>query len=112
MWAKIKHWGIWLVEGWGTLIILLLVSLSSFALGRLSVLWDDGQDLKIIQENKAIYPAGQYPGGEVIGSQTTGLYDAPWCSGAKVADGVWYKSEQAALEDGLKPDMKCRGMGN
>ena len=109
---KIKRFACHVIERWGILVILILVSLSSFALGRLSIIWGDRSDIKISQENKAEKPAGQYPGGAVVGSHKTGLYDAPWCTGAGESDGKWFHSEQSALENGLQPDPTCKGMGD
>jgi hypothetical protein len=115
LWLKIKYRGESSLKDWGMPIVILLVSLSSFGLGRLSALNDIAPNIQIIQENKAAMAPGMYPGGLIIGLEATMVYYAPWCKGIERignSDTVWFTGEIEALKAGFTPAKGCIGLGN
>ncbi|MDB5188312.1 MAG: protein of unknown function with transrane region [Candidatus Kaiserbacteria bacterium] len=115
LWLKIKYQGETSLRDWGMPLVILLVSLSSFGLGRLSALDDMSPNIQIMQANKAIKAQAMYPGGLIIGSVATLVYYAPWCKGIERignTDIRWFSDEPEALKAGYSPAKGCIGLGN
>ena len=93
--------------------IMLLVSLGSFLLGRLSVLTKarySGQVQNLPMEAKQPMPLG----GLFVASRRGSNYYYPWCSGAtRIAseNRIWFKNEAAARAAGYTPSASCKGLG-
>lgn len=111
--------------------IILLVSLASFGLGRLSVFYGDKEGVKILypeNQSGAVYeslgksrtegmaeeevplpsPLGQY-----VASKTGSKYHFPWCSGAqsiKEENKIYFDSKEAAEKAGYTPAANCKGL--
>lgn len=97
----------------GLLLLVFLVGIGSFGLGRLSALEDAKLPVAIIQAPEAENITALPPGGYVVASRTGSVYYLPWCSGAqKMAAGnqVWFGSEAAAQKAGYSPSKSCKGL--
>jgi len=121
-----------------TAAIVILVGLSSFGLGRFSVI-DEGREPITIEQNegvvasstqsKIVIPetesqtqtasaakslgAGDSSSGKLVASKSGTKYYFPWCSGAaKIADAnkVWFNSEADARAKGYQPAANCKGL--
>ena len=93
-------------------LLVILVGIASFGLGRLSALEDAKKPISIaIYEQSFSEPMRL--GGGVVGSRTGKSYHFPWCPGAesiKETNQIWFKDEAAALARGYKPAGNCPGL--
>ena len=99
---------------WGLIAIVLLASISSFGLGRLSMLEEVKPSVSIRQAPSADKPASIYIGGLIEASRSGSVYYYPWCAGAaKItpAKQVWFADEAAAKRAGYAPAKNCKGLG-
>ena|SRR3989338_5873160 len=113
-------------------IVVVLVAIFAFGLGRLSKIEDNKSSLIIEQtgdtsiaglrnEPNNIVPSTE-SGGEVKGLVTTGKYVAsksgtkyhyPWCPGAsqiKEANKIYFNTPDAAIAAGYGPAANCPGL--
>lgn len=99
---------------WGVVIIVLLVGLASFGLGRLSAL-EEARPVVAIREALAeAKPREMSIGGLIVASRRGSAYHYPWCSGAEaiaVQNRIWFSSEEAARKAGYAPAKNCKGLG-
>lgn len=111
---KIKNIWAAVVGDWGLVGIVVLVSLTSFGLGRLSAVVEARPivDVRMAQMQPA--PQAMRMGGLVVASRSGSAYYYPWCAGAqKIALGNqrWFTSEAAARSAGYAPAKNCKGLG-
>lgn len=109
-WLKIKFYVEAGVGEWGTAVIVLLIALTSFGLGRLSVLAVKAP-ISVVQVAGAAESIA--PGGQFVASKTGETYFYPWCSGAQnlaAEKQVWFKSEEDAQKAGYRPAKNCKGL--
>ena len=116
-----------------TTLIIILVSFSSFGLGRLSKIEEHKRPLSIYDniarvdnlasivtatENKEAAEV-QPPqvelavGGKYVASKNSDKYHAPWCSGAKrikEENKIWFNSKEEAETAGYTPASNCKGI--
>lgn len=98
-----------------TAIIIVLVGLLAFALGRLSAL-QGGGELKIEYSNAtqgAAAASFQVSGSSYVASKTGSKYFLPWCGGAqtiKEENKVYFASAAAAEASGYFPAANCKGL--
>jgi hypothetical protein len=100
------------VGEWGIPVIVILVGLASFGLGRLSALEGAKPVVSVGNASAAAAPAIAV-GGLIVASRTGSSYHYPWCAGAdtiKEGNKVWFKDEAAAQKAGYKPAQNCRGL--
>lgn len=110
---EIKGWTVAAVGEWGIFALILLASLGSFGLGRLSALEGAKPPVSITQAAAATAPGPIIMGGQFVASRTGAVYYYPWCSGAaKIAPGNqrWFESEKAAQAAGYRPAKNCKGL--
>ena len=96
----------WLL-GWGLPMIVLLVALISFGLGRLSAAEAHAQPI-ILRNATTTSERPVYLGGDIVASRSGSAYYYPWCSGAtRIAEGnkVWFKNEDEAKKAGRATDF-------
>ena len=119
-----------------TALIIVLVGLSSFGLGRLSIQDENREPITI--ETDGVNQTGNIPqvstsannlnqtasvvssiatkiepGGKLVASKNGTKYYFPWCAAAaKIADAnkVWFNSEAEARAKGLQPAANCKGL--
>ncbi|OHA26624.1 MAG: hypothetical protein A3C06_01840 [Candidatus Taylorbacteria bacterium RIFCSPHIGHO2_02_FULL_46_13] len=94
------------------LIVMILVSLGSFALGRLSAL--ESAPTQTIQEKAIVHEAisANIQSGMFVASKTGTKYYFPWCGVARnIKDGskVWFVSVEEAKSAGYTPG-NCKGL--
>lgn len=111
-------------------VLILLVGLSSFGLGRMSVL-DIGKNpvqiigvtesLNYVSNTAAVVEVvpkegtviDQNNGGTLVASKNGGKYHYPWCSGAqriKEENKIWFDSADDARKAGYTPAANCKGL--
>ncbi|MEX0652259.1 MAG: hypothetical protein WD509_02805 [Candidatus Paceibacterota bacterium] len=99
--------------------IIILVGVSSFGLGRLSVMHIEKYPVtvKTAQENAPSATSApkqaESTAGEVVGSKNGTKYHFPWCSGAKriaVENLVTFPSIEDAQKTGYTPAGNCKGL--
>lgn len=111
---KIKNGLVDAIGEWGIVILVLLVGLISFGLGRLSAFEDVLPPVSIIEAATTTTIAAIPLGGEFVAARGGSVYYYPWCSGAakiKSANQVWFASESAAQKAGYRAAKGCKGLG-
>ena len=101
------------IADWGLYIVIILLAVSSFGLGRLSALEDAKPPVSIVMASPLAQPQGMYPGGLYVASKTGKTYYFPWCAGGQdiAAEAqIWFKSEDAARNAGYAPAKTCKGL--
>lgn len=115
-------------------LIILLVALLAFGLGRLSVLYGGEGEFEIVypenSQGAAAVQAGRLKveagseeklqpslspveGGGYVASKTGAKYHLPWCSGAqriKEENKVYFETKEAAESAGYTPAGNCKGL--
>lgn len=113
MWLKVKY-GFEVATGeWGPILVVFLVALSSFGLGRLSATEASKPVVSVSAAPMEAEPQGMAVGGLVVASRNGSVYHFPWCSGASQinpANKVWFSSEDAARAAGYTPSKSCKGL--
>lgn len=98
---------------WGIPILVLLVGLASFGLGRLSVLQGAESVVSITESPQQLAASAMTVGGQVVASRSGSVYHYPWCAGAstiKETNKIWFKDETAARKAGYTPAKNCKGL--
>ncbi|MCE9541104.1 hypothetical protein K8R03_00920 [Candidatus Kaiserbacteria bacterium] len=112
-WPKIKAFMDGILGEWGIFALIVLATVSAFALGRLSALEARKPLISLTEAPKTASAAPILLGGSVIASRGGSTYYYPWCAGAaKIA--VQNQRVFASIEDakkaGLKPAKNCTGL--
>lgn len=112
-WHKIKgHLDAGIAE-WGLFIVILLVGLASFGLGRYSALEEVKLPVRLTQAPQEASPRALHIGGLLVASKSGSVYYYPWCSGAQKilpANQRWFADEAAAQQAGYSPSKGCKGL--
>ena len=94
-------------------LIIVLVGLSGFGLGRLSVDDNSGSPIEITRSASVVQSNAQATDGSFVGSKNGSVYHFPWCSGAqriKEENKVWFTSKADAESKGYRPAANCKGL--
>lgn len=111
-------------------VIIFLVGLVSFGLGRLSVLWPKKEPIMISNYEAGIRSKGttttidsmdmhnsefliHNSSGKYVASKNGTAYHYPWCPGAmkiKEENKIWFNSKDKAEKAGYKPAGNCDGL--
>ena len=105
-WSKIKHLPL---QDAATPILVILVGLGSFGLGRMSVLEASKTPISISQAAASAIPAG----GQVVASKSGNKYHYPWCAGAGAIsekNKITFESNEKARAAGYLPAGNCKGL--
>lgn len=100
---------------WGIALIVLVVSLGSFGLGRISALEEVRTPVSIYHATEQPAPPAMPLGGQFVAARSGTVYYYPWCSGAqRIAAGnqIWFSSEAAARAAGYAPAKNCKGLSS
>lgn len=111
--ASCKPYVAQFLADWGLLALVLLVSLGSFALGRLSALIEARPAVSISEAATAPVGLHMAMGGLYVASRTGSVYYYPWCVGAlKItpANQRWFATEKEARAAGYRPAKGCKGL--
>ncbi len=98
-------------------LVILLIGLLGFGLGRLSVIEDSKVPI-IIRSNisavaEPLTPKKVLNNGQYLASKNGNSYYLPWCSGAsriKDSNRIWFKTKDEAELAGYKKSANCRGL--
>lgn len=110
---KIKGLAADMVHEWGLVIIVFLVAIISFGLGRLSALEDARPPISVTQAPLAANQQAMAPGGLLVAARSGSVYYYPWCTGASKIlpqNQRWFQSEEAARKAGYAPAKNCKGL--
>jgi hypothetical protein len=94
-------------------IVVILVGFASFGLGRLSVLEETREHVKLTYNADLNTIPVSNISGAVVASRKGKKYHYPWCSGAThmaERNKVWYKSIEEAKRAGKLPAGNCKGL--
>ena len=112
---KIKGLAADMVHEWGLVIIVFLVAIASFGLGRLSALEEARPPISITQAPSAANQQAMAPGGLLVAARSVSVYYYPWCTGASKIlpqNQRWFQSEEAARKAGYAPAKNCKGLNS
>ena len=112
-WQKIKLYGEDGIAEWGTVVIVFLVALTSFGLGRFSALEEVRPLVSISQAPIDTTSRALAAGGLFVASRVGSAYHYPWCAGAtQIAERnrVWFQNEAEAQKAGYRPAKNCKGL--
>lgn len=104
-----------LIAEWGLIVVVFLLAVVSFGLGRLSALEEVRPPVSIGQAEASPKPEALFIGGLVVASRSGSVYYFPWCSGAqKIAptNQRWFEGEAQARQAGYSPAKGCKGLAN
>lgn len=96
------------------MLLVVLVGVGSFGLGRLSALQEARPAIAIGMAPRSAQPRAMPLGGQFVAARTGTVYYFPWCSGAlKIAPAnqVWFGTEKAAQQAGHRAAKNCKGLG-
>ena len=108
-WQKIKGP---LVREASMPLLIILVGIGSFGLGRLSAQETAQMPVQVSQAAAAAV-LSPIEGGRVVASKTGSKYYFPWCAAAlKIGEEskVWFESEEKARTAGYLPAGNCKGL--
>lgn len=103
-------------------LLIFLVGLASFGLGRLSVYWPQKEPITItesplLQEtNRGVASPSASPllgKGRYVASKSGKYYHYPWCPGAqriKEENKIWFATKEEAEKRGYRPAANCEGL--
>ncbi|MEK7069088.1 MAG: hypothetical protein AAB947_01755 [Patescibacteria group bacterium] len=112
---KIKNIVADALHDWGVIMVVMLVGLSSFGLGRLSAIEEVRPAVAIQTAQTASAPRTIIQGGLIVASRRGSAYHYPWCPGAETITAenkIWFKNEDAAKIAGYTPAKNCKGLVN
>lgn len=103
-------------------LIIFLVGIVSFGLGRLSIIWPQKEPITIEnhesrimnQEGIALHGLKNSDSrGKYVASKNGTAYHLPWCQGAqkiKEENRIWFDTKEEAERSGYKPAGNCEGL--
>jgi hypothetical protein len=112
--AKCKAWLGASIGEWGLILVVFLVAVACFGLGRLSAGEAAKPVVSVSEAPVEATPKGMAVGGLVVASRNGSVYHFPWCGGAaqiNEANKIWFASEESAQEAGYTPSKSCKGLG-
>ena len=114
-WGKIKYQATPFLEEAAIPLLVILVGLGGFGLGRMSTLEATTGPISITQAAAVGGSSDEATrqGGKVIASKTGTKYYFPWCTAAtKIAEKskIWFDDETAARAAGYTPAGNCKGL--
>ncbi len=98
---------------WGIFALLILASLGSFGLGRLSALEAAKPLITVSEAFQTAMGGPLIQGGMVVASSRGETYSYPWCAGASQispANQRIFASAEAAKKAGYRPAKNCKGL--
>lgn len=128
---KVKTWVISNRQDLAIAVLIFLVGLASFGLGRLSMMWQKKEPITITNQEASIvnygtarniedivrnpYSSPVIPSsrGKYVASKNGTAYHYPWCAGAqriKESNKILFDTKEAAEKAGYKPAGNCEGL--
>ena len=108
-----------------TIALIILIGFAGFGLGRLSVIEDNREEVRIEfpeHLSASVLNADKTPAGASAPASVQGLlvaskngskYHFPWCSGGKrisEKNKIWFDSVDEAKKSGYTPAANCKGL--
>ena len=113
-----------------TALVIFLIGMAGFGLGRLSAVWPEKKPIQIInnqlsttnsEEEKEKTPSSSSPASlsdaisqrRYVASKSGTAYHFPWCPGAlriKEENKIWFETKEEAEKKGYKPAGNCQGL--
>ena len=104
-------------------LLIVLIGLMSFGLGRLSALEKEripvriidpvAQRASVLEQNSNGNTSDTVSSGSFVGSKNGSKYHFPWCSGAqriKEENKIWFSTKEEAERAGYTPAANCPGL--
>lgn len=94
-------------------MLLFLVAIGSFGLGRLSLLEATRPAVSVASVEMDAKTIVIATGGLIVASKSGTAYHFPWCGGAsqiKPENRIWFADEEAAQKAGYAPSKSCKGL--
>jgi len=100
-------------------LIIILVALASFGLGRLSKIEENREPIRIentttvLNSQENTLQVKQPQSGLLVASKSGKKYHYPWCSGAKrisEKNKIYFNSAEEAEKAGYEPAANCKGL--
>ena len=110
---RVKALGADMVHEWGLVLIVFLVAMASFGLGRLSALVDARPPISVTQAPVAASQQAMALGALLVAARSGSVYYYPWCAGVSrilPQNQRWFQSEEAARKAGYAPAKNCKGL--
>ena len=110
---KCKVWLDKALGEWGMALFLIIITISSFGMGRLSALQEARAPVSVYEASMDARPRMMAPGGLLVAADSGNVYYYPWCAGAQKIDPTkqrWFSSEAAAQDAGYRPAKNCKGL--
>ena len=127
---KVKSWITENTSDVYVAVLIFLVSVASFGLGRLSILWPAKQPIQIIEKDELLTTKNTAAAassltanssliihnsalGKYVASKSGKSYHFPWCPGAtniNEQNKTWFQTKEAAEQAGYKPAANCPGL--
>lgn len=111
--AQCKTWLEIGLDELGVALVVILVGVASFGLGRMSALEAARPAVTIADASTQAQPPQIASGGLYVASRTGSAYYFPWCTGAgkiTTQNQRWFKSEEVAQAAGYRPAKNCEGL--
>lgn len=102
----------WLLD-WGIAVIVILVALISFGVGRLSVA--EEQKPVVSMATASTSTKVMHIAGDFVASRNGTAYYFPWCAGvSNISEGnkIWFQTESQAQRAGYHPAKNCKGLAD
>lgn len=106
-----------------TALIIFLIGMASFGLGRLSIVLPQKEPIRLedigFSQEQQEKQAADIPGptalknGTFVASKSGSVYYAIWCSGVsriREENKVWFQTKEAAKAQGYRPAKNCPGL--
>jgi hypothetical protein len=122
VWEKIKGFVHEMKEELLVCFIIILVGISAFGLGKLSVYSSQDDEVRILSQYTNTAAAVESTGldqiqksvnGEVVASKSGKKYHYPWCAGAKQIsekNKITFNTIEGARAAGYTPAANCKGL--
>ena len=112
-WGSCKPYFDSFVADWGLFLVLVVLCVGSFALGRLSALIEARPLITLAEapSERPVLPLTM--GGLLVASWSGTVYYYPWCAGAqsiKPANQRWFTDEKSAQAAGYRAAKNCQGL--
>lgn len=111
---KIRHFWASHKEDMYLVLIIFLVALASFGLGRLSIQAEERGKLQIVYpERQSASAIDATRGGRYVASLSGSKYHLPTCPGAqrmKEENKIWFDTKEDAETAGYEPAANCDGI--
>jgi hypothetical protein len=110
---KIKSGADSFLAEWGIFALIILASLGSFGLGRLSALEAQKPLITVSEASQTALVGSLTQGGMLVATRNGETYSFPWCAGASQispANQRVFANEAAAKKAGYRPAKNCKGL--